>query len=266
MFMTPNVCGKLSALSTDNCPLLFPHDEDDNPHMSTMIHERIRQAIENKGLTLEAAAKLAKLDRGYFQKLFERENANPRADTLSKIANVLDVSEAWLMTGVEPRPLTPTQTSPIINLNSGLAPAPSFHPQDLPMDVEVLGTAAGSHGRGAFQLTGDVIDRVRRPPALFGATGVFALYVEGYSMAPQYNPGDLVYLNPNRPPRPGDIVVVQSQHHEHDGTEATIGIFMRQNEKSVVIKKHNPEATVEITRNKATKLFRVYTTNELFGV
>lgn len=235
--------------------------------MPNEVHERIREAIDNKGLTLEGAAKLAKLDRGYFQKLFERENASPRGDTLTKIARVLDVSEAWLLTGRAPRPLTPTDTSQIINLNSGVAPAPNVPPpHDMPMDIDVMGTAAGSHGRGAFQLTGDYVDKVRRPPALYGATGVFALYVEGYSMVPQYNPGDLIYLNPHRPPKPGDAVVVQSQFNEHDGTEATVGIFMKQTERAIVIQKHNPPATVEITRNKATKLFRVYTVNELFGV
>lgn len=235
--------------------------------MSNPLHDRLREAIENKGLTPEGAAKLAKLDRGYFQKLFERDNANPRADTLKKIASVLDVSEAWLLTGVDAAPLTPAQPNHIIDLKTVTAHAPALpQPHDLPMDVEVMGTAAGSHSRGSFQWMGGPVDIVRRPPALFGASGVFALFVEGFSMAPQYNPGDLIYLNPHRPPRPGDIVVVQSQFNEHDGTEATLGIYLRQTEKHIVIRKHNPEATIEIARNKATKLFRVYTNNELFGV
>ena len=47
-----------------------------------------------------------------------------------------------------------------------------------------MGTAAGAMlGKGAFQLSSDVVDYVRRPQALTGARGVYALYVEAIGVA-----------------------------------------------------------------------------------
>lgn len=139
--------------------------------------------------------------------------------------------------------------------------------QTLPNDVPVKGTAAGSHLRGAFQLDVDtIIDWVRRPPALSGARGAYALYVEGSSMEPRYMPGDLVFVHPDRPPRQGDTVVVQVQVGPHQPIEATIGTLLRRTEKAVTIEKLNPKAEVALARNTIRAIHKVLTINELFGV
>jgi phage repressor protein C with HTH and peptisase S24 domain len=136
----------------------------------------------------------------------------------------------------------------------------------MPLDVPVMGTAAGSHLRGAFQFEGGIVDYVRRPPALVGAKEIYGLYVEGSSMEPQYFPGDLIYVHPHRPPRTGDIVVVQCRNGEHAQGEATLGIYRRKTEKAFVIGKRNPPAEIEIAREHVTSVHRVLTVNELFGV
>jgi SOS-response transcriptional repressor LexA len=137
---------------------------------------------------------------------------------------------------------------------------------DMPLDVPVMGTAAGSHLKGAFQFEGGIVDYVRRPPALVGAKEIYGLYVEGTSMEPQYFPGDLIYLHPHRPARIGDIVVVQCRNGEHAPEEATLGIYRRKTERAIVIGKRNPAAEIEIPRERVTAIHRVLTTNELFGV
>ncbi len=44
------------------------------------------------------------------------------------------------------------------------------------------------------------------PPQLEGVPQARAVYVRGGSMEPRYYPGEIVYLNPLRPPNPGDFV------------------------------------------------------------
>jgi transcriptional regulator with XRE-family HTH domain len=47
---------------------------------------------------------------------------------------------------------------------------------------------------------------VLAPPQLEGVEGAKAVYVRGRAMEPRYYAGEIVYLNPNRPPNPGDFV------------------------------------------------------------
>ncbi|MDB5582801.1 MAG: putative phage repressor [Bradyrhizobium sp.] len=241
--------------------------------MANQIHDRIRQAVEAQGISLEAAAKNAGLDRGYFQKLFDRDSA-PRSDTMKKLANSLNISEVWLLTG-KGSSLADAVTEvmagdePVTRPpNDGRIDKAAMIPNsfDLPKNVEVKGTAAGSHIKGAFQFSGGTIDYVRRPPALMGARDVYALYVEGSSMEPQFFPGDLLYIHPHKPARVGDPVVIQSKVGSDHEIEATIGIYLRKTEKHVVIGKHNPKAEIQILRDAGTEIHKIMTLNELFGV
>jgi len=49
---------------------------------------------------------------------------------------------------------------------------------------------------------------VLAPPQLEKIPGAQAVYVRGRSMEPRYYPGEMVYINPTRPPNPGDFVWV----------------------------------------------------------
>lgn len=238
------------------------------------LHERIRQRIEELGLSEEAASLLVGTDRSYFRKLFERPNSHPRIDTLQRIATALNTDVSWLTVGATA--LSGSDTENLLGPNfsaysrgdgQAAETAPALPARaDMPLDIPVMGTAAGSHLRGAFQFEGGIVDYVRRPPALVGAREIYGLYVEGSSMEPQYFPGDLIYVHPHRPPRVGDIVVVQCRNGEHAQGEATLGIYRRKTEKAIVIGKRNPVAEIEVAREHVTAVHRVLSINELFGV
>jgi phage repressor protein C with HTH and peptisase S24 domain len=220
------------------------------------IHERLREAIEGKFPSFQAAAVAAKLDRNYFTKLFSRKESVPGGNSLNQIAVALGVDTSWILTG-----------STKMAENSPELKAPSFpYRSTMPLDVPVRGTAAGSHLRGAFQLDSDIVDYVRRPETLATAKDIYALYVEGSSMEPRYFPGDLVYINPNKPPRSGDVIVVQSKYHDEHQIEATIGVYVKKIDGHIIIQKYNPPAEVKIKCNEATIIHRVLTVNEIYGV
>lgn len=248
--------------------------------MTNALHDRIKQKLEEHGLSEEAASLRMGTDRSYLRKLFDRPNSSPRGETLSRLAKALNTTEGWLLTGdgqgsSETPPLAmgyathlefePTMTVP----ENGRArkSAPELPARNaMPLDVPVMGTAAGSHLRGSFQLEGGIIDYVRRPPGLMTAKDIYALFVEGTSMEPQFHPGDLIYVSPHRPAKAGDIVVVQSRNGEHSPDEATLGIFRRTTERAVIVSKHNPKADIELARPTVKAIHRVLTMNELFGV
>lgn len=91
----------------------------------------------------------------------------------------------------------------------------------LARDVPVMGTATGSLG-GAFQFEGGVVDYVARPPALVGAKNAYSMYVEGPSMVPEHNPGDLRFIHPDRKVHVGDSVVITAKYTEHGPYECFI--------------------------------------------
>lgn len=224
--------------------------------MENTLNNRIVARADELGMSLEAISLKAGLDRSYLRKLIERAGASPRGETMNKLAAALEVAPAWFLSDAQPTP-----TSDVSPAN---VPAPQRG--NLPNNVPVLGTAAGSHLRGAFQMTTDPVDWVRRPQTLFGAKDVYAVYVEGNSMEPQFFPGDLIFVHPHRPPRFGDPVIVQSQNGSEDAVEATLGILHKRTAETLVIRKHNPSAEVSIKRDRIISTHKVLTNNDLYGV
>lgn len=227
--------------------------------MTKMLISRINQRLKETGKAAQRVSVDATGAKETLRKILDGTTKNPRIDTVHKIARALDVSTEWLL-GVDS--LDELVQAPV----SARPPAPTLPSRhELPMDVPVMGTAAGSHLRGSFQLSPDPVDFVRRPPALTNARDIYALYIEGLSMVPQYAPGDLVYINPHKPPKVGDPVIVQCKNG--DGTyETSVGLLAKRTEKFVVLDKHNPKAQVEILRDTVHALHKIMTLNELFGV
>lgn len=225
------------------------------------IYSRIKDRLTALGLSPEGASKKAGLDRGYLRLLFER-NSLPKLDTLEKLADALQTTTNWLQSGAgAPNDLSQPRAIP----NPLDTPASSPN-HVMPLDVPVLGVVAGNHVHGAFQMEAAIIDYVRRAPGLFGAKNVYALYVQGDSMAPMHKAGDLLFIHPDRPARIGDSVVVQFKESEGDYSEAMVGILEKRTPKTISLQKLNPPAIVDIDARKVEFVHRVLTMGELFGV
>lgn len=94
----------------------------------------------------------------------------------------------------------------------GASPAPRPVPGAAAPPLPLLGVAAGSApdiDDDLFVVNGAApIDRVRRPDGLIGRPAAFALQVIGASMAPRYEPGEVIAVDPEARPAIGDDVVV----------------------------------------------------------
>ncbi|MBB3315138.1 phage repressor protein C with HTH and peptisase S24 domain [Rhizobium sp. BK181] len=224
----------------------------------------LKDLIAEQGLTWEAASLKSNLERSYFRKLFERGGASPRGQTLKKISDGLGVPMTVLLG--ESTDASAINIAPALKTDVRPASAHLPLPMEMAKDVPVMGTAAGSHLRGAFQLSSEPVDYVRRPHTLINARNVYSLYVEGTSMEPQFQPGDLIYVHPDKPPRFGDAVVIQVQLGDSEAMEATIGIFSKRAPEMVTIRKHNPSAEIEIPRSTIVAIHKVLSVNELYGV
>lgn len=225
------------------------------------LADRLAAKLAESGRSSRSVALAIGRNTNVVNDIINRKSRSPRADTLEKLARELNCTVEWLMSGggesgTPPPSARPAPDAPPIPTRSAM-----------PLDVPVLGTAAGS-GDGAIQMEGGAIDHVRRPPALSNARDIYAIYVEGDSMEPKYAPGTLVYCSPHKPARIGDDVVVQVQMGE--GQDAPVVAFVKALEKRAglnwVFRQYNPARADVTYEGRIVGVHRIYTTNELFGV
>lgn len=238
--------------------------------MST-FGERVRAAREAMGLSQQQLAEAVGIRQPSVAAI---ESGKAKASKkVFAMARVLKQDPEWLETGVgamrtgdtaspppEPNPSQDKQT---------LVPAPDTirNAASWPKDVPVMGVALGG-SQGDFSLnTAEISDYIRRPPAILPGRRVFALYVQGDSMRRWREPGDLVYLDPIRPARPGDRVVVELKPQvEGDGHPAYLKELVRIDGKTIKLLQYNPEKTLELPISRVLRLYRVMEWAELLGV
>jgi phage repressor protein C with HTH and peptisase S24 domain len=113
---------------------------------------------------------------------------------------------------------------------------------------------------------GDPVDFARRPPSIMKNKAVFCLFMRGESMAPWRQPGDLVYIDPNRPPKNGEFVAIEMLPEEPgDGRPAYIKKLVRMTATKVVVEQFQPPKEIEFERRKVGRLLRVIDWSELLG-
>jgi phage repressor protein C with HTH and peptisase S24 domain len=134
--------------------------------------------------------------------------------------------------------------------------------QALPKNFPVRGIALGGSG-GEFTFNGTDIDIVRRPLALVGVDNAFAVYVAGDSMAPRFEPGELLFIHPGRPPKPGDDVLVELYGKDGDPGACYLKRLVRRGGGKAVLAQFNPPREIRIDLDKIRAIHKVLTRAEL---
>ena len=239
---------------------------------------RLQQAMQRRGIG--SAAELARLtDRN---EVTVRSHVNGTRDVSKRAAEiysrVLGIDAAWLIYGHGSAPDASAATSlppgqialeddaegqPNVRLSSSEAPDFRF----LSKDVPVLGHAeCGSDG--AFILNeGGPIDYVRRPPGQMNRKGIYCIYAEGSSMEPVYEAGDLVYVDPHRPPKAGRDVVIQLAAKSPGGEERCfLKRLVRRAGGKWRLKQFNPEKEFVLDEKDVVAVHLVLKNHELMGL
>lgn len=126
--------------------------------------------------------------------------------------------------------------------------------------IPVYGLAAGAV-RGHLTLSPDPVEWVRAMPGIANVRDAYAMIVTGSSMEPRYLPGEIIYLHPHRPPRPGDHIAIQEM--DKDGVSVSLKRFERMTETHLITTQYNPPAEVRFLRSRIQAVHRVLTLNEL---
>lgn len=117
-------------------------------------------------------------------------------------------------------------------------------------DVPVFGVAHGGDS-GVFEFNGQILGYEMRPPVLDGVREAYAVYVDGSSMYPRYKPGETVWINPNRPPKREDDVIVQLFSDDPDMPPlGFIKEFVAWTGSSLIVRQHNPGQEIKYPRER----------------
>lgn len=142
-------------------------------------------------------------------------------------------------------------------------PLPGF--ATLPRDLPVRGVAVGGTDAD-FQLNGETVDYVRRPPGLAKVRDAFAIYVVGDSMSPRFEEGELLFINPHRPARPGDDVLIEMKPNGHEAGDAFIKRLVKRTPTQWVCRQFNPPAELSYPVAEVKHVLRIMSGADLLGV
>ncbi|MEW6626557.1 MAG: S24 family peptidase [Pseudomonadota bacterium] len=144
-------------------------------------------------------------------------------------------------------------------------------PRDLPIYGSALGAEHVVDGE-AVELTtlnkAEVIERRERPPILNGKRDVYGLYVQGSSMDPAFDDGDLLVVQKTNAVSIGDFVVVylRPTDDSDDGETARsvlIKRLVRRTAQYVELRQYQPDITFRIPKDDVLRIDKALRTRDL---
>jgi phage repressor protein C with HTH and peptisase S24 domain len=198
-----------------------------------MSENRLRELRERAGLTMQALAERAGTSPPQINKL-EKGERRMTIDWMTRLARALGVEPAALM----PRPTAGPDRAALPGGEGVLLETPRrLDPRDL---IPVRSAARGGDEQEMFLADGP-IDYMRRPHALLHVRDAYAIYMLGDSMSPRFRQGQVLHVNPFKPPQPGSGVVVTRRDDA-----VLIKEFVRRTPALLILRQYNPDRLIEL--------------------
>ncbi|MGN5108339.1 LexA family protein [Aeromonas hydrophila] len=163
-----------------------------------MKSERIKELRKKHGLTQQKLGELIGVKKSSISQ-WENDEHSPSGDNLAQLSKVFGVSAHWLSTGKgSPEP---SNVEPAVIPQGNRVPILSY--VQAGNWREMCEQATAFDGNVEYVSAGGEI----------GPYG-FGLWLRGDSMLPQFKEGDLIIVDPDEPPQPGDYVVAKNGSNE----------------------------------------------------
>lgn len=179
-------------------------------------------------------------------------------------ARHLNVSAAYLLFGSEDEEGQSGRGSPHADGTDAAIDAVPFDPEQIRPGAELVGEkdlpiyASAEGGPYGMTISYDPIDYVKRPEPLMKVKGAFGFYVVGDSMAPRYEPGDLLLVHPSKPPVRNDYVLVLLRDGLDGQVDAIVKRFLGWDGDKLRLDQFNPPGEIKpIPRDRVHNLHLV---------
>lgn len=221
--------------------------------------EELQRFIDARGLKVRPWAERAGLSHGTVRNFLTGRSQTMTQATIEALAVAADA--------------TPADMFPSLYQNQGRKGRDSLHSQELveaetipgrvtvipggealfhgPRDLPILGHVKG--GDGAWFIDQGVrLGVTMRPPMLANNREAYATRVHDVSMSPALEPGWVLFVDPHRPAKPGDNVIIQMT----DG-QALVKRLVRRTERAIICEQFNPKQPVEFKPSKVKAIHLV---------
>jgi transcriptional regulator with XRE-family HTH domain len=236
------------------------------------VGKRIAAARKARGYSQKDLADRVGVTRGAVGQ-WEVGTTNVKYENLEKLSSVLNVPVSYF---TDPPPQNTDQMPTDLNLPLE-RPLPQIVARDVALvgtqDLPILGVAAGADvdidqlGDDPFEINGEIMGRVRRPPSLANVPKAFAIQIIGSSMVPRRKQGELVVCTPNRVPAVGDEVVVELRNQAGEGPRPCIyKEFVGKSAGVLILRQLNPERIINLPADRVERMYKVLSTAELLGM
>lgn len=179
------------------CGRFFYHNSDMNS-----FRDRVRKKRIELGLSQAELAKASGMSQTTISDIERGRNDGSRE--IVALAGALRVSSEWLSTGKGPSSnVAQATTDTVYGIRLG-------GPRALPI-ISYVQAGAWREIVDTFPPGG--ADEYIKPRNEHGPHS-FALYVEGDSMTPEFNAGDIIIVDPDIAPNPGNYVIARNHSHE----------------------------------------------------
>lgn len=217
------------------------------------LGDTIKGAREGKGWSRQQLADAVGYSLNAIADIESGKITRPSTEKRHKLADVLGVSADALLeasrkaTHAKGRVRMPRTEEDVLYRRPGLVPATGHR-------VPVFGQTAGGSD-GEYHFNGTIVDYVTCPPGLEDVPDAYAVYVDGESMSPRYEPRDTVWVHPGKPARSGDDVIVQIE-----GTGSPRGYikrFVGWSDKTLRLRQFNPDKELTFPKSKVVSVHPV---------
>jgi phage repressor protein C with HTH and peptisase S24 domain len=198
-----------------------------------MTATRLKELRERAGLSMQALAARAGTSAPQINKL-EKGERRLTLDWMVRLSRGLGVDLAELLparaeaaAAAGPAPADPVP---------GSFPPPAETGGMIPMR-----SAARGGGEQQMFLADGPIDYIRCPPSLARVRDAYAIYMVGDSMTPRFRQGQILHVNPYKPPQPGAGVVVTKLDDA-----VLIKEFVRRGADTLHLRQYCPEGPIDI--------------------
>jgi len=169
------------------------------------VGDVIRKRRHERGLSLEELSDLAGVNKATISQV-ERGEANPRADTIEKIAGALGMTTTEIYAALVLAALPARHDH---GVEDGTIDVSDFTPHDIPVIAEGEASPQGSlFWSDEGVLASEVEDRLSRPRDVADPRA-YGVRVRGDSMLPVFKPGMLLIVSPRVAVADGDEVYVE---------------------------------------------------------
>lgn len=238
------------------------------PSAETLI-DRVESKMSDMGMTARELS-IRVTGKPDLVRDMRRRGHAPSTDNIVRMAQELGVSVDWLLGYVR----SPEPVSSEVGISDRHIDWKGPDPTEPGIPLVGTGDCAdielsddGGHMVAIERSSFDPEYHVRmiaRPPALRGTPGLYAIYFHGESMVPRFEPGDVGIVDPTRPPRPGEYVLVQlTNGSEDEVVSVLVKRLVRATSSELLLEQFNPAVVFSVPRARVARYHRILQQTDL---